>query len=137
MLKVTIKERMIQNFIGLAILIVVGLLCWPLAPKPNPNVSGVLLPTAPLKARISPDQVQVLETMPSKAQTLGIINTKLYYSSLSSATQGVIMTQSLNYAKILAAQAGANAVVINTLQSGYTPQGPLDGFIIQASAVSL
>lgn len=137
MLKTTTKERTLQNVIGLAILIVVGLICWPLAPKPNSNVSGILLPTAPLKAAITPDQVQILQAMPPHAQNLGIINTKIYYATLAPSEQNQDMSKSLDYTKVLAAKAGANAVIVNAYQSGYTPQGPLDGFVIQANAVSL
>ncbi len=129
------KENLTQNLIGLVILLAVGLLCWPLAPKPNPNPTGILLPTAPLNAPISTNQVQILEAMPPNAKILGTINTKLYFSSLSIAEENRDMAASFNYAKILAAQAGANGIV--PVQIGTTGTvNPLDGFVVQANAIS-
>lgn len=131
------RDHLKQNAIGLAILLAVGLICWPLAPKPNPEVSGILLPSAPPKAPILPNQVQVLETMPAHATVLGTVNTKIYYSSLSNAEEMADMNSSINYAKTLAAEAGANAIVINALRSGMTESlGPLNSFVTQSYAVS-
>lgn len=129
------KDHIKQNLVGLTILFIVGVACWPLAPTPNTNPSGILLPTAPLKTAISSDQVQVLEVMPPHAQNLGIINTKLYYATLAQAEQNADIDSSMNLAKQLAAQAGANGVVIN--QIGATMgQGPLNGVVVEANAVS-
>lgn len=134
MLKVS-KEHLLQNGIGLIVLIVVGLIFWPLAPKPNPNPSGILLPNATLKAPITADQVQVLQVMPTNAEIMGNVRTKLYYASLSPSEQNQDATASLNYAKTLAAAAGANGLVVT--QIGATmQQGPLDGVIVYATPVS-
>ncbi len=126
---------MTQNVIGLFILIIVGLILWPLAPRPNPNVSGIFLPNAPLKTPTSPNQVQVLQVMPPNAQILGIINTKLHYNTLALSEENQDIALSLNYAKALAGQAGASAIVVNTIGSTLD-QGPLDGIIVEANAVS-
>lgn len=134
MLKVS-KEHLLQNGIGLIVLIVVGLIFWPLAPKPNLNPSGILLPNATLKAPITADQVQVLQVMPTNAEIMGNVRTKLYYASLSPNEQNQDATASLNYAKTLAAAAGANGLVVT--QIGATmQQGPLDGVIVYATPVS-
>ncbi len=130
------KDALFQNSIGLAVLIIVGLIFWPLAPKPNPDVSGIYLPNATEKAPISPDQVQVLQVMPPKAEIMGIINTKLYYNSLAESAQNEDITASLNYAKSLAAQAGANGIVIKEVGASMS-QGPLNGVVVYGTAVSL
>lgn len=138
-LKVTSKEYLSQNAIGLAVLILVGLVLWPLAPKPSTNVSGIFLPNGnSAMAPIPAATVQVLEAMPPHAEVLGTISTKIYYGTLSQAEETLDMNASINYAKSLAAEHGANAIVINLLTSGMTMgQGPLNGFIMQSSAVSL
>lgn len=136
MFKINItKNDLIQNSIGLGILIIVGLIFWPLAPRPNPAVSGIFLPnTTTLPAPVAPDQVQVLQVLPSQAKILGEINTKLHFNSLSLNEQNQNIVKSINYAKELAGKAGANAIVV-TLMGSSQNEGPLDGFVSQASAI--
>ena len=123
-----------QNLLGLAILVIVSLICWPLAPKPSSTPVGILLPSGPLKTAISTHQVQLLSVMPPNAKILGIIHTKLYYPRLSLPQEQQDMGASLNYAKTLAAQAGANGVV-PTLMGTTGIANPLDGFVVQANAI--
>jgi len=124
-----------QNLLGLTILVIIGLICWPLAPKPNSTPAGILLPSGPLKSAISSDQVQVLSVMPPNAKILGVIHTKLYYPELNLPQEKKDMGTSLNYTKVLAAQAGANGVV-PTLMGTTGIANPLDGFVVQANAIS-
>jgi hypothetical protein len=134
MLKIS-KDSVIQNIIGLIIIVFVGVIAWPLAPKPNAHVSGILLPVSTLKSPIASNEVQVLQAMPVYAQVIGHINTNLYYDSISLKEESQDMALSINYAKMLAAQAGANAIVIN--QIGITgPVDPLDGFVVRATAIN-
>lgn len=122
-----------QNAIYLGVLILVALVLWPLAPRPNSEAVGVLLPQTNQYPAISPDQVQVVSSIPSGAQRVGEINTKIHYSSTSNLSDDDNLQKCLSLAKILAAQYGANFVVVDTV--GRTIEdNPLDGFVVYSGA---
>jgi hypothetical protein len=130
----TPHEGYLQNGIYLIVFVVLALILWPLAPSPNKNAVGLLLPngTATYQA-ISPGQVQVLATPPKGAHLIGEINTKIHYNSTSDASDDHNLQKCLSLAKTLAAQYGANFVVVNII--GRTvDRGPLDGFVVYAGA---
>jgi hypothetical protein len=129
----TSAENYLQNGLYALIFAIVACLCWPLAPQANPNPTGILLPQGNAFASISSDQVQVGNTKPINAQLVGYIHTQLHYATTSSQSDSTNLAKSINTAKKLAAQYGANIIVINMI--GRTIEsGPLDGFVIAADA---
>lgn len=133
-MSIVIKENLYQNLLGLIIILVVGLIFWPLAPKPNPDPSGIFLPSDSVAPAITPNNVQILEVIPPHAKTLGVINTKLYFDSLSIEQEKTDLAKSLTYAKTLAATNGANGVVPIEIGTNGEVKAT-DGFVVRALAV--
>ncbi len=130
------RELNWENAIALIIIVVVGLLLWPLAPTPNPEPSGILLPTMPLSGKVIPaNQVQVLQMMPLHAKILGTVNTKAHYSLIDALADNIHVAKNTALAQMLAGEAGANAIVITQIGRTYE-DGPLDGFVLTATAIS-
>ena len=126
-----------ENILGIFIIAMMVLVLFPLAPKPNREVSGILLPSMVQKAiqPVSADQVAVLDVMPPSAQNLGLIHTKIYFASMDREANDHNMKVSLAKAKQLAGGAGANAIVINEVGLEGAGVSPLDGFVIHATAI--
>lgn len=129
----TPHESHLQNGIYLLVFVILALLCWPLAPKPNDNSVGILLPQGTTYPAISPNDVQVVNTQPKGAELVGQINTKIYYSAISKESDDSNLQKNLNLARQLAAEQGANIIVINSI--GRTMDlGPLNGFVVYGVA---
>ncbi len=130
------RECCMSNLIALILLIFVGLVLWPLSPKPNPNVSGIFLPSEPLSGKtVAPDQVQILQMPPPQAHVIGTVSTKIHYYQASFSADETHVAESTAFAQKLAGAAGANAIVITEL--GRTAdEGPLDGFQLIATALA-
>ncbi|MCX7122301.1 MAG: hypothetical protein NTV32_01240 [Gammaproteobacteria bacterium] len=130
------RELSWGNLVALIIILVVGLILWPLSPKPNPNPSGIFLPNAPLSGKpILANQVQILQMMPEKATILGSISTKAHYYLTDTVADDAHLAKNTALAQQLAGAAGANAIVITQIGRTYD-DGPLDGFILYATAIS-
>ncbi len=130
------RELSLGNVIALIIILITALILWPLAPKPNPNPSGIFLPSSPLSGKmISANQVQVLQMMPSHAKIVGLINTKAHYYLTDSAADDAHIAKNTAFAQQLAGESGANAIVITQIGRTYE-DGPLDGFVLYATAIS-
>jgi hypothetical protein len=130
------REFSLGNLIALGILVFVALILWPLAPKPNPNPSGIFLPATPLSGKTVPaQQVQVLQMLPAHAKILGTINTKSHYDFTTPHADDVHVAKNTALAQSLAGAAGASAIVITQIGRTYE-DGPLDGFVLTATAIT-
>lgn len=131
------KELNTANLLGLFILLITGLVLSPLAPKPNPNVSGIYLPTTmATPAPIAPDTVAVLQLPPTNATVVGLIHTHIHYDSISQSSDDQNIANTLATARNLAAQNGANGIVITKIGRSFE-EGPLDAFELDATAVEM
>jgi hypothetical protein len=126
-------ESYIQNGIYLLVFVIIALLFWPLAPKPNNYAVGVLLPQGQSYPTISPAQVTGMQSAPKNAALVGTINTKIYYASTTLASDQSNLDKSLVVMRKLASQNGANVLVVNQIGTSVLA-GPLDGFFVQAKA---
>lgn len=130
----TPHECYIQNGIYLIVLAIVALVFWPLAPRPNTQASGLLLPqNTQVYPAIDPSQVIGTNSAPNNAKLVGIINTKIYYSSDTLPSDETNLNKSLILVRKLAAQYGANILVVTQIGTSVLA-GPLDGFFVQAKA---
>ncbi len=130
------RELSWGNLIALVIILIVALILWPLSPKPNPEPSGIFLPAMPLSGKTVPaDQVQVLQMMPAHATIVGTINTKAHYYLTNTAADNLHIAKNMTLAQQLAGNAGANAIVVTQIGRTYE-DGPLDGFVLMATAIS-
>ena len=124
------------NLIALIIILVTGLVLWPLSPKPNPYPSGIFLPSIALSGQTVPaNQVQILQIMPAHATVLGTVNTKAHYYLTDTAADNAHIQSNMALAQKLAGAAGANAIVITQIGRTFEA-GPLDGFVLTATAIS-
>lgn len=129
------KELNTVNLLGLFILLVTGLVLLPLAPKPNPKVSGIYLPTTmATPAPISPSEVSVLQAPPAHAAIVGLIHTHVHYDSISKSSDDQNIANTIAAARDLAAENGANGIVVTKIGRTFE-EGPLDAFILDATAV--
>ncbi len=126
-------ESNLQNGIYLIIFVIITMLCLPLAPRPNNEAVGVLLPHNTSYAAINPNQVQIATSIPSGAVLIGKINTKIHYDSTSIGTDDLNLAKNITLSKQLAASYGANVVVVDNIGRTMTG-GPLDGFIVYSEA---
>lgn len=129
----TPHESQIQNGIYLLVIVAICLILWPLAPKPNHESVGILLPQGVSYPAINPNDVQIVANQPAHATYVGAISTKIYFNAITIPSDDKNTEKDLNLAKQLAASYGANILVIN--QIGRTMElGPLDGFMVYAGA---
>lgn len=127
-----------ENILAVFIIAVMALILLPLSPRPNSGVSGILLPSHPLSPPSSPisaQSVHVFDVLPPSAQIIGRIHTKVYFSNINQQENDRNLKASLHYAQVLAAQAGANAIVIDEVGLEGVAVSPLDGFVLHATAI--
>ena len=128
-----------QNLINLAVALTIAAVIWFLQPQHTLGPHGILLPsglstTANLPA-ISPDQVQVYDNPPNSYSLVGYVRTTIHFDDLSDAAMQRYNTIDINYAKQLAAQAGANGLWIQAAGRSEGGINPLDGFLVYAEAI--
>ena len=126
-----------QNLIHAVILAaVVSISLW-LYPQTPLEVKGILLPSGAVSSQhIQPQQVSVLQQMPFGGRSLGLIRTSVHFDSEQPSALDEQVKQSVDYVKHLAAEKGANAIVIHNI--GRTGSvGPLDSLMVTATAVSM
>jgi hypothetical protein len=129
-----------ENILGIFILAVCFLVLWPLSPRVNPAVSGVLLPSGTASVLANPlpaDAVQVLQVLPPSAHVLGVINTMIHFDKADLSTNDRNLQLSIAFAKKQAAAAGANAIVVTEVGLQGLPGDPLNGFVTQSTAVDI
>jgi len=107
----TDKQRTwINAIIGLA---AVAIVIW-LSPSPDYQAHGILLPAQQTRSAISPDSVIQIANRPISAKLMGHINIERHYPSTNQKAQRQIG----KLAQKLAAQVGANAIVVNSFRLG-------------------
>jgi hypothetical protein len=115
---------------GLAAAIVV---VWT-APKQVHQPKGIILPAEKIKPAISPDQVSFFQVAPFDYQSMGLIRISRYMGNKPSvAAEKEMLTE----AKKLAAQVGANGVVVKQFfhtQPGTSPEG-LNSYYFMGEAI--
>ncbi len=123
-----------QNLIHFVILALVTTLFWWLQPSPQLTSHGILLSNGKSYPATTTQMVKVLGHFPAHYTDLGLIRTTHHFSSTSTDAQNQEECDNLEYARQLAAQAGANAIVV-TLLGRSNEVGPLDGTILYARAI--
>ncbi|MDA7742213.1 hypothetical protein N8865_01195 [Francisellaceae bacterium] len=124
-----------QNIIHAIIIAAVISVCLWANPAPKDNVHGILLPSSNAHyPSTNPGQVLVFKAMPAKFKEVGIVRTNLHYNTVSDAIMEKDVKESVEYAKTLAANAGANAIVLTNVGRTQTG-GPLDGVMVYAKAI--
>jgi len=104
------QRTWITAIIGLA---AVGLVIW-LSPSPNYQARGILLPAQRIRPPISPNSVTLLSDPPFAGKVMGYINIERHYPASGNLAQRQID----QLAQKLAAQVGANTVVVNNFRLG-------------------
>lgn len=123
-----------QNLIHALILGAVVAAFVALRPAPEQNVHGVFLPSGVDPQAKPAHAVQVLMDFPPHYENLGTIRTTQHFSSTDPNSINAILQNELQYAAGLAADHGANALVIT--QSGRTQDvGVLDEVVVYLKAI--
>ncbi|MDF2529207.1 MAG: hypothetical protein K0Q57_87 [Gammaproteobacteria bacterium] len=125
------KQNILYGFIILA----VSVIFYIISPSISEDPHGILLPSgAKTYAVTDPSSVQLYETMPKRAIVLGTVRATKHFDSITEAADISNQNTSVQFAQKLAAQAGANGLVITTLGRTYET-GPLDGFVLYGKAI--
>lgn len=123
-------DRLLQNLLYLIILAMVSVAIIYASPTQINRVHGILLPTRALSAPtpISVNRIAVYtpENLPSTYQLIGLINTSIHYTTLSKTALIQDYRQSILKAKSLAAQHGANGIMLTPYLLGGAPTYTLD-----------
>lgn len=126
-----------QNGLYALIIVLVILICVGLSPSPAFTPHGIYLPTEKPGAPVPAEQVRLYSSFPENYKVVGQIRTALHVTStLNQASINSDAKSSYLYARGLAANAGANGIVINTI--GTTGEaGPLNALVLYATAISV
>jgi hypothetical protein len=128
-------NRAAQNIIHLIILIIIAGICYWLSPKATPSVHGIFLPSGTISSPISPAQVSFFkDNYPTSYTTLGEIRTAIHLDSADQTVMQNDANASLQYAAKLAAEHGANGVVLTAL-APTQELGPLGSIVLYATAI--
>ncbi|MFT6834354.1 MAG: hypothetical protein ACJA0H_000382 [Francisellaceae bacterium] len=121
-----------QNILNAVIIIIVIIIAFAIYQTPQIDVHGVFLPqTDQTFQSTNSSAIQVVNNVPVNGQYMGLINTALHYANNKAETISNGKTESLDYTKQLAANAGGDSIII-----GYNvpegPVGPLDSIALRA-----
>jgi len=123
-----------QNIIYAGILLIVFAVGFLIAPKPNYMVHGILLPSQETNMPAIPVQdVKIFRQLPANYIDLGLIRTALHRTSNTSEANQNQVDASVQFARELAAQRGANAIWIKLLRT--TDEPPMHSMIMMAKAI--
>lgn len=130
-------SRTAQNILYLAILAIVAIGLFMLAPKQALTLHSIYLPATPHVQHNPTTQasnIVVYRYLPTGAKVLGEIRTMQHYNNTKPSTMKRLERHAIQQARIIAARHGANGLVIHTL--GYTPNpGQLDGVVLYGQAI--
>ncbi|MDO8953538.1 MAG: hypothetical protein Q7V63_01660 [Gammaproteobacteria bacterium] len=124
-----------QNLLYGFIILLLTALFYIISPSADQSAHGILLPTgAKAYSQTDPNSIQLYQTMPARAVTLGTIRITKHFDSITNAADISNQNSTVKLARQLASTVGANAVVITMLGRTYET-GPLDGFVLYAKAI--
>ncbi len=112
------------------ILLVVGLIFYALRPIPPLLPRGIFLPsTLTSEAKVNPEDVETLDTVPQGGKVLGRISIFRHFDSINPSEIDSILTEEKNLAQRLAAEHGGNQIFLMVGRSAGNPN-PLDAVMM-------
>lgn len=140
-MKLSQTSNLTQNILALCILLVIIFIGIWLNPQGPNGVHGIFLPNqnyTPAQNSqninsIDASKIQILNLYPQgqESRNMGIINASAHWDVLSDQSNQMLFQASLNYAKYLAAQAGASAIYVMSARAEGAPGSPLNSFATQ------
>ncbi len=117
--------------LSVAILAVVGF-----RQPPPLEVRGIFLPSGKERyAPIAPEEVAIYTSLPPQASVMGLIRTTLHFESTTEAALQEDLSESVDYAKALAGDFGAQGLLLTNTGITGKEVDPLDGFVLYAEPI--
>ena len=127
-----------QNILYFIIIVIVAVLLYLLAPQEHYQLTTHGSFLSSVQQQYSPvnvDQVKVYSAVPGGAVVIGRIYTHQHFSEINDKQMKRLEAESLAFTRKLAAQHGANGIVLEAF--GYAPSrpGPLDFVQMKSQAI--
>lgn len=119
------RHPAMQNLLNIVIIAIVAGIIVLLAPVHSNVPRGILLPTTAASTPIKPQQVSTLTNWHSGITPVGVIHTSLFPGDSDHDNSQALYQQSIDLAKQLAAQYGANVISVGSVVN-YLRAGPLN-----------
>lgn len=129
-MNLTLNIQRNLTYLAIAVIVVGGM--WLTGPSNALNTCGIFLPaTDKTSPATDPAQVAVFDkTGPTSARVLGNVRVERHFTAVSQQGEAEVLTK----ARMLAAEAGATGLIVNTFVG--TPQPGLDQrYVFIASAI--